>query len=91
MHASPQQGIINKKPCKVYATTVHVVFIDEEAKNVLSPKFKSFTDITIDTIEITLSFPNPLNFNEYADKRMDSLGRPTAGGGIIAACLYLVV
>ena len=70
--ASPQRGIVNKKTCDVYATTVHVVFIEEETKKNLSPFFKRFTNVSLDTIEITLSFPDPLKFKEYSDKRMQS-------------------
>ena len=56
----------------MYSTTVYVVFIDEEAKNVLSPQFKNFTDISIDTIEITLTFPDPLLFQQHSNDRMES-------------------
>lgn len=64
-------GIVNEKPCPVFTTVVHVVFIDEAAKSTLSHKFKHFTDMNSTTIELTLCFPNPMLFAELSSKRME--------------------
>lgn len=65
------QGIVKKKPCQVFTTTVRVVFIDEEAKTTLSGKFKHFTDVSTTRIELTLCFPDPLLFDTLATERME--------------------
>jgi hypothetical protein len=65
------QGIVKKKPCQVFTTTVRVVFIDEEAKTTLSGKFKHFTNLSTTSIELTLCFPDPLLFATLATERME--------------------
>ncbi|RYY77504.1 MAG: hypothetical protein EOO69_13925 [Moraxellaceae bacterium] len=64
---NPSQGIVNKKQCSVYATSVRVIFIDEQAKNTLHSDFKLHTDIDKTTIQLELHFQDPLTF-DYCTK-----------------------
>lgn len=60
------EGVVNSRPCPVYQTIIKVVFKDYEAKNVLSRFFSKHTSISDTEIEITLYFPCPEEFKEYA-------------------------
>ena len=63
---TPIQGIVNQKPCSVYATTVNAVFKNEEVLNVISYSFKSHTVISNTRIQFVLFFPSPEEFKQFA-------------------------
>jgi hypothetical protein len=54
------------KPCPVYETIVNVVFKDEEAKCKLAPYMRDYKVLSQTTIQISLYFPNPLEFKDFA-------------------------
>ena len=58
--------MVKNKPCPVYETTVRVVFKDEEAKNTLSVDFRNHVVVGNSVILITLYFPQPEEFKEFA-------------------------
>lgn len=69
----PTDGLVRNKPCKVYETTVNVVFKDEEAKLVLAGGIRDYTNINETTIQITLYFPNPPKFGQFSQFRADAI------------------
>ena len=66
-------GIVRNKPCKVYETTVNVVFKDEEAKLVLAGGIRDYTNINETTIQIRLFFPDPLKFRKFSQFKADAI------------------
>lgn len=66
---NPCSGLVNKKQCPVYATTVQVIFIDEQAKSTLHSDFKLHTDVNTTTIQLELKFQDPLVFDYCAKER----------------------
>lgn len=66
---NPCMGLLNRKECPVYATTVHVIFIDQQAKNTLHSDFKPHTDVDVTTIQLELKFPDPRTFEYCATER----------------------
>lgn len=66
---NPCSGLVNKKQCPVYATTVQVIFIDEQAKNTLHSDFKLHTDVNTTTIQLELKFQDPLVFDFCTKER----------------------
>jgi hypothetical protein len=69
----PMDGTVQNNPCKVYETTVRVVFKDEEAKQVLAGGIREYTNINETTIQIRLFFPNPLKFGEFSQFKADAI------------------
>jgi hypothetical protein len=66
-----QQGLVNNKPTPVYETHLEVVFKDEEAKNELTDYFKNPTDVNQTTIRVVAYFPNPLEFDYFAQTKAE--------------------
>lgn len=65
-HPRPIMGVVNRKPCQVYETTIDVVFKDEDAAGVLGPAFIVHTALSTTRIQLKLYFPEPLQFKNYA-------------------------
>ena len=64
---SSMQGSVSGQPCQVYETTVGVVFKEEETMRTLAPFMIPHNTATSSTgIQITLHFPAPLEFKEFA-------------------------
>lgn len=63
---TPQQGLWNNQPVVVYQTMLDIVFKDEVAKDTLTVYFKNPTDVNQSTIRVGASFPNPREFDYFA-------------------------
>jgi hypothetical protein len=68
---NPRPGVVNKKQCPVYTTTVNVVFIDADAKIALHSDFKHHSDVNDTTIQLELHFPDPRTFEHCARVRSE--------------------
>jgi hypothetical protein len=66
-----QQGLLNNKPTPVYETTLEIVFKNEEIKNELSGYFKNPTDVNQTTIRVVAYFPDPREFNYFAQTKAE--------------------
>lgn len=81
-----QQGLWNNKPIPVYETILEIVFKDEEAKNELGVYFKNPTDVNRTTIRVVAYFPNPLEFDYFAQtKAEETLARWASYDGLLNA------
>ena len=85
MHSEHQhQGLVNNKPTPVYETTLDIVFKDEEAKNELTVYFKNPTDVNQTTIRLVAYFPDPLEFDYFAQtKAEETLAKWASYDGLI--------
>jgi hypothetical protein len=81
-----QQGLLNNKPTPVFETTLEIVFKNEEIKNELTGYFKHPTDVNPTTIRVVAYFPNPLEFELFAQtKAEETLARWVSYDGFINA------
>lgn len=79
-----QQGLWNNKPIPVYETTLEIVFKDEEAKNELTVYFKNPTDVNQTTIRVVAYFPDPREFDYFAQtKAEETLARWASYDGLL--------